>query len=362
MNQKPFSSPTKKAPIQPRNQAGYFEGEEKLSESITQVAPSENQVNQTNDLWTNFLTGNQAEKGLDEAIKSWEVSQPITQTQAHFEASQPPTFEAPNNFVNFNQGEALFFNQPQVKSEQVVNFEFTQTATKSELKIEEVLSNPEIQLSEQIVIEALPQTDFKAETANLEPKPPKLERNPSLNILKSGDLGIVFGETKVLAKKGVALGKDVNFALKDLFINYIFIGMGKPKEQKTPEQKEKEAIQKTNKKGFFDSLKGFSNFFLSIDRKTALNRQREDINKKVGPTNLSFEEILSNSGQVRVDIQTELDRKNSELEANQVKQKREKQLSFINGKKKSGKGGPSVNFKLNTASELGSQNVTKLIG
>lgn len=163
-------------------------------------------------------------------------------------------------------------------------------------------------------------------------------------ILEKIDLSPALKATKTVK----SASKDTKKAIWELFRDYIMV-----KPEKKEEQKE-EKKKSSPKSGF--TLPGISN-----ERKQAISRQVEDINRKIKGTNTSYEGILNSDGSVRADIQALLDKTNSELEEAQLKKKKEAQMANLGGTSKKGAKGPRVSTNLNQAPE-DSNSASKLLG
>lgn len=132
---------------------------------------------------------------------------------------------------------------------------------------------------------------------------------------------------KSVKQANVLAGQSIFELLKD----YVFFRVKKEKnEQKNPEELKKEA----NKKSFYQSLKQFVG--LGSERKLKLRKEAENINAKLGG-NLSFEGVVSESMDIRVDIETLLNKKNSEMNERELQAKRARAIAMASkGKGKRG--------------------------
>lgn len=130
----------------------------------------------------------------------------------------------------------------------------------------------------------------------------------------------------------------------------------KPKDAKEAEKMRKEQMQARNRRDFFNNLRGIGG-----SDKAALKFKIEEINRKLGSKNLEYEGVLDSRGQVRADVQAQIEKNEAEAEKERIRQKKQSMLAAAT-KGKGKKAGPAVDMNLNTAAELGNQNVTKLIG
>jgi Holliday junction resolvasome RuvABC DNA-binding subunit len=152
---------------------------------------------------------------------------------------------------------------------------------------------------------------------------PKIEiPNPVVNVVSEKNL-----------KQAADAGKLVSKSIIDLFKDYIFFSTKKEKK-KAPAQLEKEAKQNANKRSFFDSLRqlgGKSKLY-----EARLKENAEQVSRKLGG-NLSYEGTIQESMEVRIDIESLMDKKNSELNASELSAKRARAVQAASGgKSKSG--------------------------
>lgn len=151
-----------------------------------------------------------------------------------------------------------------------------------------------------------------------------------------------------IAKKTKTASKDVKVAIWDLFKNYIMVKPEKKDAQKKEEKKKAPAP--------FNLRPG-----MSEDRKQQIQKQAEDINRRLKTRNTSYEGVLNPDGSIRADIQTLLDKTNSELAEADLKKKKESQMAALKGSGKKGGKGPRVSTNLDLAPET--QNAaSKLLG
>ena len=67
-----------------------------------------------------------------------------------------------------------------------------------------------------------------------------------------------------------------------------------------------------------------------------IEQRRTEVNSKIGIGNVLYKDTVRDDGTLRVDVQVDLDRKNSELDAEQLKVKRESQIALARGKTQAG--------------------------
>lgn len=151
-----------------------------------------------------------------------------------------------------------------------------------------------------------------------EDKPKIVIPNPVVNVMSEKNL-----------KQATDAGKLVSKSIIDLFKDYIFFSTKKEKK-KDPAQLEKEAKQNANKRSFFDSLRqlGGKNKLYEV----RLKESAEHVSRKLGG-NLSYEGTIQESMEVRIDIESLMDKKNSELNASELSAKRARAVQAASGGK-----------------------------
>lgn len=77
-----------------------------------------------------------------------------------------------------------------------------------------------------------------------------------------------------------------------------------------------------------------------------LKQKRIEVNSAIGIGNVEYEDTVDDDGQERIDVEVYLERRNSELQTNELKAKRKEQLVAARKKATSPKGaiGPQVNM------------------
>lgn len=126
-------------------------------------------------------------------------------------------------------------------------------------------------------------------------------------------------------------------AIKSLIIENILPPKKNPKaeaiQNMTPEQYEQEKKKQSiyrNKKGFFAQLRSFGG---NLGIRRALENKGQNINSTVG-LNTAFEgSIDKQTGEVRIDLQILAEKKNSEMNENELKAKKQQQMAAVTGSK-----------------------------
>lgn len=191
------------------------------------------------------------------------------------------------------------------------------------------------------------------------PTSPKAEVSRGLEdkgLLAYVDFNLLFDKSSKAVSGAYSASRELAFAYVDIFL-YIFGFSDKLTGSK--ESKPRGDGQKEKKPNILASgLALLGGAIIGLERKLLVKKQREDVNRKLNTGNLSYEGYVSDSGEIRTDILTELDKANSQLGAAQVKASKEKRLATATkGKRK----GPGVVMEMDKAAESGSH-VTKLLG
>lgn len=129
-------------------------------------------------------------------------------------------------------------------------------------------------------------------------------------------------------KQTVDVGKFVSKSVWDLFKDYVFFS-GKEKK-KDPRTVEEEVKKNRNKQSFLDSLRGIGK---SKSFEAKLRDSAEQVSRKLGG-NLSYEGSVTETLEVRIDVETLLNKKNSELSENELRAKRARAIQAASGTKK----------------------------
>ncbi len=125
-------------------------------------------------------------------------------------------------------------------------------------------------------------------------------------------------------------------AIKSLFVENILQPKKNPKlearQKMTPDQlkeEDKKQVQKRNKASFFSQLRQIMRGSSGMER--VLNNKRQNINMQVG-FNAAFEgSIDEKTGGMRIDLQILADKKNSEMQASELKAKKQQQIAAVSG-------------------------------
>lgn len=164
------------------------------------------------------------------------------------------------------------------------------------------------------------------------------------------DFPLFFNWVKDGLKAQIKIFKDTG--LKSLIWNDIFGFGGKKKEGEKGKKDDKKAKPQPAPMPFIPAA-------MSAERKAYLDRQKEDINKRVGANNQSFEGFIGSDGQIRKDMEVVADRLASQMKKQQEQAQKKRRFSFAGkGKPKPGQK-PSTN--LNQATE-NDHHATKLQG
>ena len=86
--------------------------------------------------------------------------------------------------------------------------------------------------------------------------------------------------------------------------------------------------------------------YQKTSKEEALKQRRAEVNPMIGINNVSYEDPVKDDFSLRTDVQTDVDRKNSELKAKDLKAQRQGTLMVASNKPTSPKGaiGPQVNM------------------
>lgn len=211
-----------------------------------------------------------------------------------------------------------------------------------------------------------PPPQSPAENYLFERSEPVQEFKQEINIdrpLKAVDFGFFFswmfgGLGEIVGKVTRAIGSQVRpflAANKDLIPKEILFG-SKPKL--TPEQQTAEIKQNQHKSSFFEALKMNARMFLGLDRKRSLKQQVELTNQQAGVSNVSYEGIMDQTGQIRDNIAVAAEQGGSQKTAEQAKNDKQRSLMFsAKGKAKTG---PGISFSSDKSHNF--NNAAKLSG
>lgn len=122
----------------------------------------------------------------------------------------------------------------------------------------------------------------------------------------------------------VMVGKSIFELLKD----YVFFS-GKEKKR-DPKKIEEEAKKNRNDQSFFEALKRIGK---SLSYESKQRDGAEQVNRKLGG-NLSYQGYVTETLEVRVDVETLLNKKNSEMSENELRAKRARAIQAASGGKK----------------------------
>ena len=164
------------------------------------------------------------------------------------------------------------------------------------------------------------------------------------------DFPLFFNWVKDGVKAQIKIFK--NTGLKSLLLNDIFGFGGKKKEGDKGKKDDKKEKPKLAPQPFVPAS-------MSAERKAYLDKQKEDINKRVGANNESFEGFIGPDGQIRKDMEVVADRLASQMKKQQEQAQKKRRFSFAGkGKAKQGQG-PATNQNLATEND---HHATKLQG
>lgn len=144
-----------------------------------------------------------------------------------------------------------------------------------------------------------------------------------------GRIGEVVSEivNEKTIQQTVEATKIVSKSIFELFKDYIFFPSKVKKED--PGKAAEEAKKSNNKRGFMESLRGIGR---SGGVEQRMRQGAEQISRKLGG-NLSYQGNMSESMEVRVDVETLMNKKNSELTENELRAKRARSVQVASGKR-----------------------------
>jgi hypothetical protein len=154
-------------------------------------------------------------------------------------------------------------------------------------------------------------------------------------------------------KKSWGEAKD---AIWDTLIFKNILGLGKKKEL-SPEEKENQQKQSTNKKAFFNALRDGMRGLIGTEQKRALKQRIEALNKALKRGNLSYEGSMDQNGQVRIDLLAASEKANSEKTEEQLKAEKRQKLMMATPKAKKG---PGITMSMDKSHNF--NNAAKLAG
>lgn len=301
----------------------------------------------TND-WVKYLVGPAQIENVqksDTQVKQLDQAQYFVEHQA----------DAPQDPITPKIAETKI-NQSTSHSELIIGGEKEITFNNAELKIDQVkeADKPVVQEKNEI-----PTYTKEKQMSVVEGVLPETEKAKNEGLLKK--LGVDFGLfNNELVQPGFKAVKETTKAfygsVKELFVNYIFFKLTKPK---TEEEKKKEATQAANKRSFFESLKmGMMQMFGKRARRNAMRPRIQEVNRTIGNQNVNYEGILNENDEIREEVLLQAEKANSEKTKAQIAaDKRRKMMSAMRGSQKKG---PGITFSQDLAHNA--NNAAKLAG
>lgn len=162
-----------------------------------------------------------------------------------------------------------------------------------------------------------------ANTATLPPMQTKKETRPNLSQIIGGTFEDIFG---------IVSGRDTEYTNEGPVTKEEFKDLLKSPEHK-PGMPATGSIEFNQRPAVLSQE--ISQISSVRSRVEALQSKREEVNKKIGIGNTSYQDTVKDDFTLRVDVQMDLDKANSELSTDQLKANREFQIQKAQGKKAS---------------------------
>lgn len=270
-----------------------YETDRSLGEDSTRVNLTKEQLDEIHESWDNFLVAKETQ----------------VETKAVFEAK---TVEIGG------EREIVFNNSREVKVEQVEVVEPIQ----AEFSAEPAQEINVLGLATEIIQESFEKI-VTAKSVKESVDAFKTGANTLIDVF----LYIVTGDYQYLKKEGILTEQN--------------------------EKSEQPQLKAEKNTSSFEPFAWFGRGVRSIGENLILRLQRNDINSRIKMGNQSFEGVMNDSGQLRVDVQIAAERANSEMSKEEIKKKKQIQMAAVSGK--------SLRFNLN-AQEGNSQVANQIMG